>query len=255
MKHRARKRFGQNFLVDKGALLRIAAMSRGADKVLEIGPGLGALTRAMREQGTEVRAVELDRDLAEHIRMTLPTVDLVEGDALKLSLEEMAPGEGWVVCANLPYNVGTQILLRMLPEHPRFSRLVLMFQKEVAKRITAVPGTKAYGSLSVLVRAHAKARIVLELPPTAFDPAPKVESAVVELILHPPKLDGVPTPHFEKVVRAGFSLRRKTLENALSRTFSKDRARAATAVANVAGKRAEQLDLARWVALAKALQT
>lgn len=253
MKHRARKRFGQNFLVDRGALLRIANCVRGEPKVLEIGPGKGALTRTLREQGNEVRAVELDRDLAEHIRLTLPTVDLVEGDALKLALDEMAPGEDWVVCANLPYNVGTAILLRLLPEQPRFSRLVLMFQKEVARRITAQPGSKAYGSLSVMCQAYSAARIVLELPPTAFDPAPKVDSAVVELRLRPPALDGLEPAYFEKVVRAGFSLRRKRLENALAREFGKEAARAATAEAQVAGARAEVLDLPQWVALAKAL--
>ena len=254
--HKARKRFGQNFLVDRAALLRIAALVRDADKVLEIGPGLGALTRALREAGIDtVRAVELDRDLADHIRLTLPSVDLVQGDALKLDLDQLAPGQGWVCCANLPYNVGTAILLRLLPERPRFSRLVLMFQKEVAQRITAAPGSRSYGSLSVMCQAWSVPRLVLELPPEAFDPRPKVESAVVELRLREtPELGGVSPQHFERVLRAGFSMRRKRLENALTSAFPKAAGQAATAQAQVVGLRAEALSLEQWGRLAAALE-
>lgn len=255
-KHTARKRFGQNFLVDRAALLRIATMVRDADRVLEIGPGLGSLTRALREVGIDtLRAVEVDRDLCEHIRMTLPSVDLIEGDAMKLSMDELAPGEGWVCCANLPYNVGTAILLRLLPEQPRFSRLVLMFQKEVAQRITAEPGSRSYGSLSVMCQAWSTPRLVLQLPPTAFQPQPKVESAVVELRLRKtPELGGVSPQHFERVVRAGFSMRRKRLENALTSAFPKEQGRAATAQAEVTGLRAEALSLEQWGRLAAALK-
>ena len=256
MRHRARKRFGQNFLVDKTALIHIAGVVGGVEKLLEIGPGKGALTRRMRQAGVEyIRAVELDRDLAEHIRLTLPTVDLVEGDALKLPMDELAPGEGWVCCANLPYNVGTPILLRLLPEHPRFLRLVLMFQKEVALRITAQAGSRSYGSLSVMCQAYSRCRVVLELPPAAFDPRPQVDSAVVEFRLREtPQLGGVPARHFEKVVRAGFSMRRKILENALTSAF--DRAEVRVALAGTVGsrRRAEQLTLAEWGTLAAALR-
>ena len=243
LEQQARKRFGQNFLVRESAVKRIVQLcgAREGVKVLEIGPGLGALTRALIDTGATLRAIELDRDLAAHLRVELPELDLVEGDALRVDLSEVAPGTGWVCCANLPYNVSTRILRRVLVDR-RFDRLVLMFQREVAERIVAGPGSKTYGSLSVLVAAHAQARLALSLGPADFHPRPKIDSAVVvfELLDSGRPLD---LEHFEKVVRAGFSQRRKVLANALGPAFGKDVARKALAETVGTGRRAESLGL------------
>ena len=255
LEQQARKRFGQNFLVNETAVSRIVRLSKAKEgtRTLEIGPGLGALTRKLAATGTELRAVELDRDLAAHLRQEIPSLTLIEGDAMKVPLDEMAPGDGWTVCANLPYNVSTRILRRLIVED-RFERLVLMFQKEVAERLSARPNTKAYGSLSVVVQAYAHPRLAIKLGPSDFHPQPKIDSAVVLFERRAdPLLNGCTLEHFEKVVRAGFSHRRKTLSNALSSTFPKDQARAALDATVGLGRRAEQLDVTSWGQLAAAL--
>jgi 16S rRNA (adenine1518-N6/adenine1519-N6)-dimethyltransferase len=257
LEQRARKRFGQNFLCDERAVAHIADLSGAAPgvKVLEIGPGLGALTRVLSARRCELTAVELDRDLAEYIRGTLPSVNVIQGDALKVDLDELAPGTGWHCAANLPYNVGTRILLRLLPEQPRFSRLVLMFQKEVAKRITAEPRTKAYGSLSLMAQAFSRPRLAFTLPPGAFHPAPKIHSAVVAFDLRKDPLTGGASPKaFERAVRAGFSQRRKRLANALSNQYTKELALDVLASTVGEMRRAEELSLEEWGTLANALE-
>ena len=255
LQQRARKRFGQNFLVDHHAVANIVRLSKAAPgrQVLEIGPGLGALTEKLVATGCQLRCVELDRDLAAFLVERHPQLELVQGDAVKLSLDEMAPGQGWTVCANLPYNVGTKILLRMLPE-ARFSRMVLMFQLEVAQRITAVPGTKAWSSLSVMAQVFTRPRLAITLPPAAFHPRPRIHSGVVLFERRDqPLLGGVDAAHFEKVVRAGFSQRRKTLRNSLSTAFDKAFAAQALEATVGGGRRAEQLSLEEWGTLASAL--
>lgn len=252
LEQQARKRFGQNFLVSEHATKRIVRLAGAGEgtRVLEIGPGLGALSRALLDTGAQVRAVELDRDMAAHLRSDLPDLDLVEGDALQVDLDEVAPGTGWVCCANLPYNVSTRILRRLLPDR-RFDRLVLMFQKEVAQRLVAGPGSKTYGSLSVLVAAHAKARLAFTLGPGDFHPRPKIDSAVVVFDLVDSTVEDL--EFFEKVVRAGFSQRRKVLENAMGSVFGKERV-SPVLEATVGGRRrAESLSLAEWIRLAEAL--
>jgi 16S rRNA (adenine1518-N6/adenine1519-N6)-dimethyltransferase len=256
LEQRARRRFGQNFLVRPEVPLRIAALAGvgPGERVLEIGPGLGALTRALADTGARVRAVELDRDLASYLQATMPDLDLVLGDAMKVDLEEVAPGEGWRVCANLPYNVATPLLHRLLDKEPPFARLVLMFQKEVAARLAAPHGSRTYGSLSVRVQARAEARLAMTLPPGAFHPRPKVDSAVVVLTPHrEPRFGPAGREGFDRAVKAGFSQRRKTLENALKATYGRDLARAACEETVGAGRRAETLNLEQWQALAARL--
>ncbi|MED5370889.1 MAG: 16S rRNA (adenine(1518)-N(6)/adenine(1519)-N(6))-dimethyltransferase RsmA [Myxococcota bacterium] len=257
LEQRARKRFGQNFLVDPTAVRRIAQLGGVTEgtRVLEIGPGLGALTRALRAAGGDVHAIELDRDLADYIETTLPTVKLTRGDAMKVDLEEAAPGSGWVCCANLPYNVGTRILLRLLPRKDKFDRLVLMFQREVATRLVAQPRTKSYGSLTVMARAYARIRHGFALPPGAFHPAPKVHSAVVVFDLRDePELGGATPEGFEKAVRAGFSQRRKTLANAMGSVYGKEPIRELLTELGMERRRAEELTLAEWGVVAKAVE-
>ncbi len=256
LERRARRRFGQNFLANPATAQRIADLLRAgpSDRVLEIGPGLGQLSRALLATGAAVRAVELDRDLADYLEGALPELELLRGDALSVDLGALAPGRGWLVCANLPYNVATPLVHRLLDEGPRFARLVLMFQKEVARRLTASRGSKAFGALTVRAAARADAQLALILPPGAFHPRPKVDSGVVIFTPHPqPRFGPAGREGFDRAVKAGFSQRRKTLENALKSHYGREVARAACAEVGVSGRRAETLDLGEWRALAAAL--
>jgi 16S rRNA (adenine1518-N6/adenine1519-N6)-dimethyltransferase len=245
LEQRARRRFGQNFLVHPGVTERIAGAARlqPGERALEIGPGLGVLTDALLETGAVVTCVELDRDLAAALRESHPRVTLIEGDALKVELPDAD-----AVVANLPYNVATPLLMKLLAR--RYPRMVLMFQREVADRLEARVGDDAYGALSVQVQARAKVMRVMTLPPSAFHPAPKVHSAVLRF--DPVAEPGLPAG-FDRVVRLGFSLRRKKLINALATGVEKERALRALAAAGVdPGARAETLDLAAWKRLAEA---
>jgi 16S rRNA (adenine1518-N6/adenine1519-N6)-dimethyltransferase len=242
----AKKRFGQHFLHDGRIIDRIlqAADLKEGDKILEIGPGPGALTAALRIARVQLVAIELDRDAAALLRSRWPDLTLVEQDALKADFSVICPGEGWQVIANLPYNVGTSILMRLLQEPARFSRLVLMFQKEVADRILAAPDSEACGALSIQVQARASVRRILDLGPGAFVPPPKVDSTV--LLFEPFKKPdfGGSAQQFDKVVRAAFCMRRKTLLNALGSVFGREQAKQLCEQAGIDCKlRAEVLDL------------
>ena len=256
LEQQARKRFGQNFLVSESVLSRIVTLARvnPESRVVEIGPGLGALSRTLLSTGASVRAVELDRDLVAFLKEELPALEVHQGDALKMDWDQVCPGDGWTVCANLPYNVATPIVLSLLGQSPKFSSLVLMFQDEVAKRIVAEPRTRAYGSLSVFAQAHARVQYGFRIAPGAFYPAPKVHSAVVRFDLYDAPLTGGVSPRFfERVVRAGFMQRRKRLSNALGAQFDKALATLALEKTVGAGRRAEELSLEEWGALAMAL--
>lgn len=221
---RARKRFGQHFLTSDSVIARIVETCGAGPEhpVLEVGPGPGVLTAALLASGARVTAVELDRDCVEHLEQT-PLLDpyrdrfaVVPGDATTVPLEPILQGSGWVCASNLPYNVGTRILLRLLDLRdetgaPRLERLVLMLQKEVADRLVAPPGDRKRGSLSVAVQARAEARRCFRVPPGAFRPPPKVESAVVELRPRPQ----APPPGLDDLLRRGFAAPRKTLRRNL----------------------------------------
>ncbi|MCB9743268.1 MAG: ribosomal RNA small subunit methyltransferase A [Alphaproteobacteria bacterium] len=256
MRRGAKKRFGQHFLTEPGVIaniVRLAGLEPG-DPVLEIGPGLGALTQALVETGAQVTAVEVDEELAARLEVELPQVQLIRADALSIELSEILPAEGGVCCANLPYNVGTPIFARLVESAPRLRRLVLMFQREVAERIVAAPGDAGYSALSVLSQAYAECRLAFHIRPGAFHPPPKVWSSVLVAELRAePLRGGVSREDFRQVVKAGFSQRRKRLANALSATYGKDAARAAVEAVGVAGRRAETLDLAEWGRLAATL--
>jgi 16S rRNA (adenine1518-N6/adenine1519-N6)-dimethyltransferase len=257
LEQRARKRFGQNFLVSERALDRIVRLAKIDEnsKVVEIGPGLGALSKKIAETKCHAVAVEVDRDLAQFLRTEIPTLNVFDADATTVDWDEVCPGDGWTVVANLPYNVATPIVTKLITLHPKIIRCVLMFQQEVAHRLIARPGTKAFGSLSVWVQAHSKVSWGFKLPPGAFYPSPKVHSAVVKFEPYDePLIGGVESKWFERVVKGGFSQRRKMLENALSSQFDKALVRQATE-ATVGGKRrAEELDIADWALLAAALR-
>ncbi len=241
----AKKRFGQNFLAEPEIAARIvrAAGVRAGERVLEIGPGHGMLTEQLVAAGAVVTAIELDRELILGLRH-LP-ITLIEGDALTVEL----PAVDRVV-ANLPYNIATPVLVRLLE---RRVPMALMFQREVAERLVAVPHTRDYGSLSVHVQLRARPEIVLTLPPSAFRPQPKVHSTVVRFTPVPLDFAGVDPAAFAKVVRLGFSQRRKTIANSLGSGIGKEVAIAVLAAAGIDPiARAETIDLAGWRRLAVA---
>lgn len=250
----------QNFLADPdvlGAILDIAEPAPGM-RVLEIGPGLGILTRGLLEAGASVTAIELDLGLAAYLRAELATaleagrLRLIEGDALDQELPTVVEPP-YDVVANLPYHVTSPILHRLLDSPPRPRRLVLMVQAEVADRIAAPPGRMSY--LSVFVQYHASVRVALRVPPEAFEPAPKVASAVV--VIEPQAstpLAAGREPDLWRLVQAGFRERRKMLRNVLARQLphlgTGGRLDAALASAGIAGDRRPQtLSVEDWLRL------
>jgi 16S rRNA (adenine1518-N6/adenine1519-N6)-dimethyltransferase len=258
----ARKRFGQHFLA-AGAIVEKIVDAAGVvpgQRVLEIGPGLGALTTALLARGAEVVAVEIDRDLAAQLRTRFadePRLRIVEGDAARIEdWSTLLEGGGWATVANLPYNVGTGIALSMLNSPATFDRVVVMVQREVADRFIAKAGGGDRGSVSVYVEARATAKIVVKVPPGAFHPPPKVDSAVVRFDLFPiPRTGAVSPRQLESVVRAAFVGPRKALRNTLSGLADKPVLDAALAAAGVEGlARPSELTLDQWVRLASALR-
>lgn len=216
---RARRRFGQHFLTNTRILDRIAAalMVQPGDRVLEIGPGHGALTRALGRLGARITAIEIDRDLAPGIAVRFPEVRVVQGDALALDWHAlMEPGAGsWLVTGNIPYNITSPLLDKaLLP--PRPDRIVFLVQREVAERVTASPGTGEYGALTVGIQSVAQAERLFTVPAGAFTPAPKVDSAVIRLTPHALPLTRDEELHsFRKLVVGLFGFRRKQISRGL----------------------------------------
>ena len=257
----AKKSLGQNFLLDLNLTAKIARLAgdlSGAD-VLEIGPGPGGLTRGLLAEGARrVLAIEKDprcmpvlAEIADHYPDRLLAIN---GDALTVNpLEHLTPPIK--IAANLPYNVGTELLVRWLtpPEWPPFwESLTLMFQREVAQRIVATPGSKAYGRLALLAQWRTDPKIVMELPPEAFSPPPKVNSAVVHLTARPaPRFEANPAT-LNKVVAAAFNQRRKMLRSAL-KSVSPDIEDHLLAVGIKPTERGEQVELEAFCALARSL--
>jgi 16S rRNA (adenine1518-N6/adenine1519-N6)-dimethyltransferase len=261
-RHRARKRFGQHFLEPAWAAKLIASVAaRPGESFVEIGPGLGALTRPLLASGAAIRAIEVDRDLAAALRdATLPGLTVVEGDFLTFDdAAILPPGEAPVrIVGNLPYNLSSPILLRILAlarATGRVADAVVMLQREVADRVLAEPGTGDYGPLAVVLGLFADRTRLLSLPPGAFRPPPEVHSAVVRLAFRPPT---VPIARFEAVnrlVRIAFQQRRKTLANALRPIAPDDAGLAARlqALGVDPMRRPETLAAAEYVRLADAL--
>jgi 16S rRNA (adenine1518-N6/adenine1519-N6)-dimethyltransferase len=257
---RPRHGLSQNFLTDVDVLEGILAEAAPAPggRVLEVGPGLGILTGALLDAGAEVTAVELDRGLAALLRETLAApleagrLRIIEGDALDQELTRLVEPP-YDVVANLPYHITSPILHRLLDGPPRPRRLVLMLQREVAERIAAQPGSMSY--LSVFVQYHARVRVAFRVPPSAFEPAPAVDSAVA--VLEPyPNDDRLPDAEAEdalwRLVQAGFRERRKMLHNVLARQLPLTPARVDAALAAVGidpNRRPQTLGVGEWIAL------
>ena len=261
---RASKRLGQNFLVDRSVVQGIvdAAELSPEDTILEIGPGIGTLTQGLAETGARVVAVELDKKLPAVLAETLrgyDNVTIVPGDILKLHIPEilaLREGERFKVVANLPYYITTPIIMTLLEQRLPIERLVTMVQKEVAVRMTARPGSKDYGALSIAVQYFTVPCMVMDVPPRAFMPAPEVTSAVIAChVQEVPTVRPQDEKLFFRLVRAAFGQRRKTLLNALTGAgLSKEMSRAGLAAAGIAeNMRGEQLSLADFARLSDAV--
>lgn len=250
--HRARKRFGQNFLHDQSVIRRIATAvrPRPGQAVVEIGPGQGALTAALLDSGSQLLAIELDRDLVPLLQRKfgeLANFELRQGDALKLELADCGPGP-WRVVGNLPYNISTPLIFHLLGQRELIADMHFMLQKEVVDRLAAGPGSKAYGRLGIMAQYFCEVEPLFEVPPGAFTPRPQVQSAIVRLAPHaqlPHACRSVPT--LQAVVRTAFNQRRKTLRNALQSMIAAD------AMADLGidpGARPETVPLSGFVAIA-----
>ena len=255
--HIARKRFGQNFLIDRQVIAEIvnAVAPRRDANVVEIGPGLGALTEPLLRRVDHLHVVEIDRDIVARLKQRFPAGQLTihEGDALKFYFGSLLryPGDCLHVVGNLPYNISTPLLFHLANFAERVVDMHFMLQKEVVERMVAMPGTTDYGRLSVMLKYRFVIDWFIDVPPESFDPAPKVDSAVVRLIPRPPaELDARNEAKFSALVADAFSQRRKMLRNTL-RDFFAEAELAGLGIAPTA--RAEALSVADYVRLANAL--
>jgi 16S rRNA (adenine1518-N6/adenine1519-N6)-dimethyltransferase len=214
---RAKKFLGQHFLNDQGIAKQIVdSLVRGDNKnVLEIGPGTGVLTKFLiQDKSISLKVIEIDWDSVAHLKKHYPSLQIIEGDFLKLNLEAMF-GSSFSIIGNFPYNISSQIFFKVLEQRHQVDQVVCMLQKEVAERIAEPPGTKTYGILSVLLQAFYDIEYLFKVPPTVFIPPPKVMSAVIRLRRNKREKLECDEAMFFKVVKQGFNNRRKTLRNAL----------------------------------------
>ena len=248
---RASKKWGQNFLIRPQVVRDIAAAAgvRNGDPVLEIGPGIGTLTQALAETGADITAVEIDGRLLPILAKTLEKYDMKTDIAAEMKYEP------FTVCANLPYYITTPVIMRLLEEKLSIRRMVVMVQKEVAERMTAKPGSKIYGALSVAVQYRTEPHIEFEIAPKAFLPPPAVTSAVVAMNVRPePAVKVKEEKRFFRIVAFSFAQRRKTLANALKGGgIAAEEVRDILDTARIDGsRRGETLSLEEFAALADA---
>lgn len=250
--HRARKRFGQNFLHDEHWIERIARTidAKPGETVVEIGPGQAALTRKMIADAGHATAIEIDRDLAAWLKETFPeTLTLIEADALKLDWDKVHPGKALRIVGNLPYNISSPLLFHLMTVADRVIDQHFMLQKEVVDRMVATPGSKVYGRLSVMLQYRYRMQKMFDVPPGAFTPAPKVTSSIVRMA--PKKVDEllpVDLERFAVIVASAFNQRRKTLRNALAKLLTEEDIKKAGVDPAL---RAEALDVEAFVRLAR----
>jgi 16S rRNA (adenine1518-N6/adenine1519-N6)-dimethyltransferase len=255
---RPSRALGQNFLADPNTARRIVRLADvdAGDRVLEIGAGLGSLTVALLEQDARVVALERDRKLRPVLEQVVAgqgDVRIVTGDALDIEFGPLLDNGRWRCVSNLPYNVATPVVVRLLEEVPSVASSLVMVQREVGDRLVASPGSAAYGAVSVRVAYYAHAKIVGVVPRTVFVPAPKVDSALVELVRRDTPPVDVPSPErlFE-LVRAGFAHRRKMLRRTLPAVLGDRTLRVLDEAAVDPRARPESLGLTEWAALARA---
>lgn len=226
MKVKAKKALGQHFLQDLNIAEKIAstideanlpeeAKQWGQLPVVEVGPGMGVLSQFLIKTGREVKAVELDTESVEFLKKVFPHLDVVEGDFLRMNLDELFPGE-FTLIGNYPYNISSQIFFKVLDYREKIPVVAGMLQKEVAERICSKPGSKVYGILSVLLQAWYDCEYLFDVPPGVFSPPPKVTSGVIRLTRNSRKELGCDEKLFKNIVKTSFGQRRKTLRNSLA---------------------------------------
>jgi len=253
---RPKRSLGQNFVVEPNTVRRIAELAGVGlgDRVVEVGPGLGALTLALLETGAEVTAVEIDDvlvDVLEEVAGDHGSLRIVHADAMGVDWESLLGAGPWTLVSNLPYNVSVPLVCDLLDDVPAIVRLVVMVQLEVADRLVASPGDDAYGLPSVKVAYHAEARKVGRVPPSVFLPRPRVDSALVDVVRRPEPLVAADPEVLFRLVRAGFAHRRKMLRGALRGIVDEAGLVAAGVDPTL---RAEDLDLAQWAAIAAGVE-
>ncbi len=254
MSHKPRKRFGQNFLQDPVYQQRIAnslCLQEGA-KCLEIGPGKGAITARLLDRFKQIEAIETDRDLVALLENTYADSGLTvhQGDVLKVDIRKIAEGKRLSIIGNLPYNISSPLLFQLIENLDVIDEMVFMLQKEVVDRMTAGPGSKTYGRLSVSTGLLLHSEKLFDVPPGAFFPAPKVMSSVVRLRPRSDIDDALDRKVFDGIVKAAFAQRRKTIRNSLSEWASEERL---IELGVDPQQRAERLDIETYVHLAKNL--
>ena len=253
--HRARKRFGQHFLTDTGVIDAIigAVAPRDNEVLVEIGPGQGAITRALADRAGALHAIELDRDLAARMRKEFDTdknVTIHEADALNFDFSAL--GDSLRIVGNLPYNISTPLLFHLLGFRKRIIDMYFMLQKEVVDRMVAGPGSKTYGRLSIMLGCHFQIDALFDVDRSAFEPPPDVTSAVVRLAPLPAGTYVIANEErFSKLVAQAFSQRRKTIRNSLRKVADESKLRS---VGIDPGMRPETISIANYVRLANALE-
>lgn len=270
MQHYAKKRFGQNFLVDKAVINHIvdSIHPQPDDLMIEIGPGLGAMTKPLLSRLNHLNVIELDRDIIPKLINNCVFSDSAnrdklivnEYDVLKFDFEEFHSRESnsahqaqqkLRIVGNLPYNISTPVLFHLLNYRGLIQDMHFMLQKEVVDRIVATPGIKNYGRLSVMLQTYCTAQALFEVPPYAFEPAPKVDSAILRLLPRPEFDEQIDDfSRYEKLVRQAFSQRRKTLKNTLKKTCSAEQIEQAGLSPT---QRAEELSVSDFVSLYKTI--
>lgn len=257
--YRTKKRFGQHFLHDQSVIDKIisAADLNPNEEVVEIGPGLGVLTDRLLPVAAHVHVMEIDRDLIERLEARQDKrLTVHAGDVLKTDWIERLPQPPYTLVANLPYNISSQVVFRLLEHRQLFQRMVLMFQREVGERLVADPGGKDYGILSVLCQLWYDIEVVTLVKPGAFNPPPKVDSIVLNFRpLQHPRVDPIDVKFFQRVVKSAFTQRRKTLRNSLlASNFNPEEVDAALLSAEIdSSRRGETLTLEEFSRLTKSL--
>lgn len=253
MKHQARKRFGQNFLQDQQLISQIISFinPQASDPIIEIGPGLGALTNPLLAAVDKLTVVEIDRDLVARLKAkNIESLTIIESDALQVDWQALAGNERIRLVGNLPYNIGTPLLLKLAHQADVIVDVHAMLQKEVVDRLTATTGTRSFGRLSVMIQACFNVTNLIDVPPEAFDPPPKVQSAVIRMVPHTKQPTATELASLEAVSRLAFANKRKTLRNNLKKHISDEQ------IAQLGidpSARAETLGLPQFFALAEVL--
>lgn len=254
MSVKAKKHLGQHFLTDENIAERIAdtLTGKGYERVLEIGPGMGVLTKFLLEKNWVTEAIEIDQESVAYLQTHYPDLKnrIHNLDFLKIDLNSLFKGEQLAIIGNFPYNISSQIVFKAIENKELIPEFSGMFQKEVAQRITSKPGSKIYGILSVLTQAFYEAEYLFTVPPNVFDPPPKVDSGVLRLVRKDVLDLGVDQKLFFNVVKTAFNQRRKTLRNSLKSFMLSDKLKEDIIFA----QRPEQLSVDQFVTLTKSIE-